>query len=91
MPPLHEIALVGILALTQALDWYSTRTILNRAGREQNPIARRLMELMGVDGFLCIKAVTVSAVGWFILPWPWLVALLIVFYAGVLAHNWKSL
>ena len=90
MTPL-EIALVAALAVTQALDWYSTRTILAKGGIEQNPIARQGMEVFGIDGFLGIKAVAVTAIGWFLVPHPWILGLLVLFYVGVIAHNWRSL
>lgn len=91
MQPL-EIALVAALAVTQALDWFSTRRILAKGGIEENPVAKWFMDRMTTDGFLGIKAVAVTGIGyWIVGPYPWLVALLIVFYAGVLAYNWKSL
>ena len=87
-----EIALVAALAVTQALDWYSTRKILGKGGIEENPVAKWFMDRMTMDGFLGIKAVVVTGIGyWIVGHYPWLVALLIVFYAGVLAYNWKSL
>ena len=91
MQPL-EIALVAALAVTQALDWYSSRTGLKMGRVEQNPVARWFMERMGVDGFFAAKTVIVTGIGyWIVGPYSWLVALLIVFYAGVVAYNWKSL
>ena len=87
-----EIALVIALAVTQALDWFSTRRILGKGGIEQNPVAKWFMDRMTMDGFLGTKAVVVTGIGyWLSGPYPWLVALLIVFYAGVVAYNWKSL
>ena len=50
------------------------------------------MDRMTMDGFLGIKAVAVTGIGyWIVGPYPWLVVLLVMFYAGVLAYNWKSL
>ena len=91
MQPL-EIALVVALGITQALDWYSTRRILGKGGIEQNPVAKWFMDRMTVDGFLGAKAVAVTGIGyWLSGPYTALLVLLIVFYAGVLAYNWKSL
>ena len=92
MPNPSELALVVALAITQALDWYSTRRILGKGGIEENPVAKWFMDRMTVDGFLGAKAVAVTGIGyWLSGPYTALLVLLVVFYAGVLAYNWKSL
>ena len=60
-----ELLLAGLIA-TQLGDWYSTRTILARGGRELNPLMRRAMELAGTDAALGGKTVLVSLLGWWI-------------------------
>ena len=84
--------LTGILFLTQLGDWYSTRVILNRGGREQNPVAKRLMDLLSIDGFLFVKTVGVTAIGYWVGSQMWFALVgIILFYVFVLMHNWKSL
>lgn len=89
--PLFEMGLVAALSITQLLDWYSTRTILNKGGFEQNPVANKAMSIVGVDTYLFVKTVAVTAVGWYISPYPWALALLVAFYMYVIVHNWKSM
>ena len=84
--------LTGILFLTQLGDWYSTRTILNKGGIEQNPIAKRLMEIFTMDGFLFVKTVGVTAIGYWVGSQMWFALVgIIVFYCFILMHNWKSM
>lgn len=51
-----HIALI-CLAVLQLADWYTTRTILARGGRELNPIIRKLISFMGIDLALIAKGV----------------------------------
>lgn len=86
------IALLILLALLQVADWYSTRTILAKGGREQNPIARLGMEYFGVDGFLVLKGIFVVLVGaWIGFSSLLMLGLVVVAYAAVIRHNWKSM
>ena len=86
------ILLLILLAVLQLGDWYSTRTILNRGGREQNPVAKKLMDLLSMDGFLFVKTVGVTAIGYWVGSQMWFALVgIILFYVFVLMHNWKSL
>ena len=84
--------LTAILFLTQLGDWYSTRTILSKGGVELNPVAKRLMDVFGMDGFLSAKTVVVTALGYYVgsQQW-WLLVGLIVFYVFVVIYNWRSM
>jgi hypothetical protein len=80
--------------ILQALDWYTTRTILKNGGREQNPLMNFLFHLNkeNVDVVMCIKALVSTIIGYFIgLAIPILLVVLIVIYLAVVIHNGKSL
>ena len=81
------------LGVTQLLDWYTTRTILNHpGGYEQNPIMAKLFGTFGVDPSLAIKAVTLTGLGYWIGTQEIRVlAVLVVVYVVVIIHNWKSM
>lgn len=84
--------LIIILSITQLLDWYSTRTILNKGGKEQNLIVKKGMDIFGMDVFLIAKGIFVVAAGtWVGTEVPVLLGMLTVFYIGIIVHNWKSL
>jgi hypothetical protein len=53
-----------LLALLQIGDWLTTRTILNRGGRELNPIVRFLIEKLGLDLALLLKGTLVLVIAW---------------------------
>ena len=86
------IALTLALAALQLLDWFSTRTILNRGGIEQNPVAKKLMALLTMDGFLGTKAFAVTVLGYIAgLQYLHLLFGIVVIYIAVVAHNWRSM
>ena len=86
-----ELLTVAIFALG-LFDWYSTRTILDKGGKEQNPVARKGMELFGIDGYLGGKAFAVAALGYFagVQNLYFAVFILAVYIVAAL-HNAKSL
>jgi hypothetical protein len=93
--PAGEIVLIAFTLVFFALqlaDWYSTRTILAKGGREQNPVARALIGILGVDGFLGAKTVAATAVGYWIGSQViYFLAVLICLYFIVVRHNWRSM
>ncbi len=87
-----SIALLILLAALQAADVYSTRRILLAGGREQFALARWLIAKLGLmPGLIVAKAAVLALAVAFMLPYPWLLGGLCVFYAGIAAYNWKSL
>ena len=86
------LILALVLAITQLLDWYTTRTILNKGGYEQNPVMAKMFALLGVDAALVVKGILVVALGWFIGQQSIIVLqCLIILYVTVIIHNWKSM
>ena len=84
--------LFTLLAVLQLADIWSTRKILLAGGREQNPIMARAFKAFGMMPVLIGKAALVLALGWFVLlPYPWILAALYVFYGWIVWHNWRSL
>ena len=88
--------MIYILFLTflilQALDWYTTRTILKNGGYEQNPVMVFVFKYVNIDVALCIKMIALSIGGYFIgLGMPLLLVGLIILYLFVVVQNWKSL
>ena len=81
-----------LLALLQVADWYSTRAILIKGGRELNPIVAAGIKVLGMDAFLIGKGLLVVALGYWIgTQTAWLLVTLVIFYIGIVMHNWKSL
>ena len=82
----ETFALLILLTILQVADWCSTRTILAKGGRELNPIVAAGIKAVGMDAFLVV------ALGcWIGTQTVWLLAALVVFYIGIVMHNWKSL
>jgi hypothetical protein len=78
--------------ILQALDWYTTRTILKNGGREQNPVMVFVFKYVDIDVAMGIKAILLTLVGYSIgLVYPLLLVVLIVIYLAVVIHNGKSL
>jgi hypothetical protein len=90
------VSMIYLLSLTffilQALDWYTTRTILKNGGYEQNPVMVFVFKYVNIDVAMGIKAILLTLVGYAIgLVYPLLLVILIVIYLFVVIHNWKSL
>jgi hypothetical protein len=88
--------MIYILSLTffilQALDWYTTRTILKNGGYEQNPVMVFVFKYVDINVAMGIKAILLTLVGYAIgLVYPLLLVGLIILYLFVVIHNWKSL
>lgn len=82
-----------LLFILQLGDWYTTRTILNKGGKELNPVARKGIELLGMDTFLGLKVIFVTLLGFIggYLTTPLAGGLLVVLYAYVVWHNYKNM
>lgn len=88
----YVYVLVAILFLEQLGDWYSTRTILNKGGVEQNAIMATVFKLIGVDTALAIKTIVVPILGYVVgIQSIYVLIGLVLLYVWVLYHNWKSL
>lgn len=84
--------LTAILFIQQLGDWYSTRTILNKGGVEQNPVMAKIFSVLGLDTALILKGLITTGVGYFVgTQFIYALVGLIVLYVWVLYHNWKSL
>jgi len=86
------IALTVLLGLLQLGDLYTTRTILANGGTEVNRLARKIMNVISVDGYLVLKAIITTVFGYFagFAGLPVLITL-VVLYVFVVVHNWKQL
>jgi len=90
----HEMiyALTALMFVLGLLDWWTTRTILAKGGTELNPVAKKGMDLLGINGFLGVKAVAVAGVTYFVATQNiWFAAGLCAVYVGVVLFNCKSL
>lgn len=63
MLTLLAYALLAFLGALQVADWWTSRRIIAAGGHELNPIEIWLMNRIGVNGALILKAVLVLAVG----------------------------
>lgn len=86
------IGLTALLGLLQLGDWYTTRTILADGGIEVNRIARKIMNVLTVDGYLAVKAILTTVFGYFagFAALPVLITL-VVLYVFVVVHNYRQL
>jgi len=86
------IVLTVILGLLQIGDWYTTRTVLAKGGIEVNRLARKVMNVLTVDGYLALKAIITTVFGYYagFAALPVLVAL-VVLYVFVVLHNIRQL
>ena len=84
--PVFWLLLVTLAGL-QVADFVTTRIVLDRGGYEQNPVAVFFMEMLTVNGFLAVKTIVVTAIGYFV----WLLAAITAVYAWVIHHNMKSI
>ena len=81
-----------ILFCQQLADWYSTHTIISKGGYEQNPVAKKMMGIMTMDGFLAAKAALVTAIGFGLANISaFAIIPLIAIYVWIIIHNWKSM
>lgn len=89
----HIVLLTVALAVTQILDWHTTRTILRKpGGHEQNPVMAKLMAALGMDPALILKGIAVTAIGYYVGTVELLfLIVLVLIYVAVLAHNWRSM
>lgn len=87
------VVLTLLLAITQLLDGYTTLVIIKRGGKELNPIMNAAFNEFGREEALMLKGICVTVAGYFIARhgYEWLTVLLILFYVGVIAFNWRSM
>ena len=84
--------LTTALFLLQLADWYTTVTVIKAGGYEQNPIMAKLFSLTNMNVILGLKAVLVTGLGYYAgTLMPIALAVLVVFYVGLIYHNAKSL
>ena len=80
------------LATLQLGDWFTTKSVLAKGGKELNPVAKKLMDTMTIDGFLAVKSFTVTALGYYAgSQHIEAIAILVVVYCVVVGHNFKEL
>lgn len=86
-------ALTLLLAVTQLLDAYTTLVIIKRGGKELNPIMDAAFNEFGREEALMLKGICVTVAGYFVARsgYEWITALLLLFYVGVIAFNWRSM
>jgi len=85
-------SLLALLAALQVADVWTTRRILLAGGKEMNPVVRWLIGRFGLlPALLMSKAAVLALAAAFLLPYPWLLGGLCVFYAGIIWYNAKSL
>ena len=82
-----------LLAATQLLDGYTTLVIIKRGGKELNPIMDAAFNEFGREEALMLKGIFVTVAGYFIARhgYEWITAILILFYVGVIAFNWRGM
>ena len=85
-------ALLLLLAGLQVADFVTTRIVLDRGGHEQNPVAAFLMEILTVNGFLGIKSVVVTVIGYYVgQETIFMLIAIIAVYLSVIHHNMLSI
>ena len=87
-----SLGLLVILAITQALDYYTTKTILDSGGVEQNPVMAKLFSKFKKENVLVVKGILVTATGYY-LGTVFIEALfaVTVLYVLIIIHNYKAL
>ena len=87
-----ELLTVALFFL-QCCDWYTTRVaLLSGKGHEANPVAKKIMDAIGMDEFLGSKCLFVTALGYWIGMQRWeILAGLVVFYVCVIVNNFRVL
>lgn len=83
--------LLVALGVLQIADWYTTISILERGGRELNPVMRKAMEIFGEEPALAIKGIIVMLCGFCLITHVFWLALLVIIYVLVVAWNTKEL
>ena len=80
------------IALTQLIDWYTTLKILGASGYELNPVARKGQDLLGINGYLGVKAIAVTGLGYFAGTQSiYLAVAIFAVYAWANVHNWRQM
>lgn len=87
--------LIALLIILQYLDGVTTYRLLQKGGRELNPLVAAVIDWFGVvGGLVAVKGAAVALlVGLSFLsdaPWGWL-ALACVVYVGVVVNNYMEL
>ena len=86
------VLLTLTLAVTQILDYRTTTRIIDAGGKELNPVMRKAFEAFGMRTTLAFKGVLGTAIGYWIgTENIYVLGGLVVFYIGVIAHNYRSM
>lgn len=87
-----SIALLALLIVLQAFDYYTTTTILANGGVEINPVMRWLMEQLGVHEALALKGFLVCGFAFLVLfETPWAIAAMDAVFVAVIVFNYRSM
>lgn len=86
-------ALFVLFVALQAGDFWTTRKVLSQGGREQNPVAARVMEIVGiVPAMLFFKAVALGAAyGLYQMGMIEILAGLCALYAWIVVKNYRHI
>lgn len=80
-----------LFAVLQWVDYELTTGILNRGGRELNPVMRAVMNRFGMRGFAAVKVIIVAlGFGLAHIDATTALAVLCVVYIGVVVWNWRQ-
>ncbi len=86
------IPLTIILFITQALDYHTTTSILDKGGKELNPVMAKLFSLFGMRPTLVVKGTAVTALGyWLGTQNIYVLAAITAFYIGIILYNYRSM
>ena len=84
--------LLTLFALLQLCDFYTTYAIIKSGkGHEANPILAKLFDKIGYVQGLTIAKLLAIVVGFFLLPYWYILAILDALYIWVVINNYKVL
>ncbi len=86
------IPLTIILAATQALDYHTTTHVLDKGGKELNPVMVACFRSIGMHATLITKGIMVVGLGyWLGTQNIYVLAAVTAFYIGIIAYNYRSM
>jgi hypothetical protein len=81
----------ALIALSQLLDFWTTKRVLEMGGAEANPIVNYIIHNLGFGAFLALKLLTIAVLASMVPELPKVVWGILIFYGIVLVNNFLVL
>ena len=82
-------ALIALNILAQLTDWHSTKIVLDKGGKELNPVVRWIISKVGMKGLAVVKVTAIAGFAAIAYPQEWPLILTLVAFGAISIRNYR--